>query len=628
MKYIFCSVLIFLSFTLFGYSQLTYTYTVYPSEKRQEIDHFGASDCWVMQRFGKYASEDSINKVADLLFSTQFDENNNPKGIGLSMWRMNFGGGSDDNRFGNFRNIRARTACILKKNGTWDMDLSGSAGGQFNMLLKAKERGCEYTLGFVNSPPYFMTITGQTNGGDTEYKEKFNLNAEGVDKFTSYLADIVEKTKNIYDVTFDYIAPVNEPEWTHSGGEGNHANNIDIRNVCNSLSPKLIDKGVETKIVVAECGQHDYLYTHRDWPVPNDVYLYGKKIENFFGNPASPAYMGNLKNVARICSSHDYWTTSVNQIISKRKPIAEEINKYDAKFWASEYSLGDSFDNYIKEGMQNSVDLGMNYALWNARIMHANLSIANASAYHWWLALTDYTYLDGLIFLRRNNDYNVAFQMTSNQEGIAPISKYHEVYGSAEIIVPKALWGFGNFSRFIRPGATRLKIDNFLGVDNMTGFMLSAYVNKDGKRVIVCVNYSESSRQIKLKIDGESELYFTPYITSDASGDNLRPMSVIKDNSVFTMPKRAIVTFVEEKKLDTYIPGYIENQISWETENNSVKFKNAEGYTLFLYNKLGQCIYSEKIEDNECNIRVNQNFIIGKLYKDNKQVVAMKAFIQ
>ena len=187
-SYLFFFLLLFCCHTAI-HSQLTYTYTVFPNDKKQEIDHFGASDCWVMQRFGKYASEDSINKVADLLFSTQFDQNNNPLGIGLSMWRMNFGGGSDDNRFGNYRNIRGRTACILKKNGTWDMELSGSVGGQFNMLQKAKERGCEYTLGFVNSPPYFMTRNGLTNGGDDpEYNVKHNLDADGVEKFTSYLA--------------------------------------------------------------------------------------------------------------------------------------------------------------------------------------------------------------------------------------------------------------------------------------------------------------------------------------------------------------------------------------------------------------------------------------------------------
>src|SRR5580765_1368328 len=51
----------------------------------QEIDNFGASDCWTMQKIGVW-SEQSKNRIAELLFSTD-------KGIGLTMWRFNIGGG-------------------------------------------------------------------------------------------------------------------------------------------------------------------------------------------------------------------------------------------------------------------------------------------------------------------------------------------------------------------------------------------------------------------------------------------------------------------------------------------------------------------------------------------------------
>lgn len=47
-------------------AQNTYQFTVNPTVKYQAIDHFGASDCWTMYRFGKYATEENIDKVADL----------------------------------------------------------------------------------------------------------------------------------------------------------------------------------------------------------------------------------------------------------------------------------------------------------------------------------------------------------------------------------------------------------------------------------------------------------------------------------------------------------------------------------------------------------------------------------
>jgi hypothetical protein len=51
----------------------------------QEVENFGASDCWSMQKIGGW-SEEGRNRVADLLFSTT-------RGIGLSCWRFNIGGG-------------------------------------------------------------------------------------------------------------------------------------------------------------------------------------------------------------------------------------------------------------------------------------------------------------------------------------------------------------------------------------------------------------------------------------------------------------------------------------------------------------------------------------------------------
>src|SRR5262245_41486366 len=55
------------------------------SQQFQVIDNFVASDCWTMQRVGGW-SDASKNRIADLLFSTD-------RGIGLSLWRFNIGGG-------------------------------------------------------------------------------------------------------------------------------------------------------------------------------------------------------------------------------------------------------------------------------------------------------------------------------------------------------------------------------------------------------------------------------------------------------------------------------------------------------------------------------------------------------
>ena len=66
------------------------------NQEIQTIDGFGASDAWRCQMVGKYWPEEKRNQIADWLFSQEVDENGNPKGIGLSMWRFYIGAGSTE----------------------------------------------------------------------------------------------------------------------------------------------------------------------------------------------------------------------------------------------------------------------------------------------------------------------------------------------------------------------------------------------------------------------------------------------------------------------------------------------------------------------------------------------------
>jgi O-glycosyl hydrolase len=64
------------------------------TEENQTIHSFGASDCWGIKFIGKNWPVQKRNQIADLLFSKEMNSNGNPKGIGLSMWRINLGAGS------------------------------------------------------------------------------------------------------------------------------------------------------------------------------------------------------------------------------------------------------------------------------------------------------------------------------------------------------------------------------------------------------------------------------------------------------------------------------------------------------------------------------------------------------
>ena len=91
-------------------------------------------------------------KTAKLLFSQKFDESGNPEGIGLSLWRVNLGGGSleGDESPIKFPWRGART--FLDKNGK--IDMSRCKGLRY-FMGKSKEYDCEIFLLFTNTPPDF-----------------------------------------------------------------------------------------------------------------------------------------------------------------------------------------------------------------------------------------------------------------------------------------------------------------------------------------------------------------------------------------------------------------------------------------------------------------------------------------
>ena len=68
------------------------TVTINAGQTFQTIKGFAASDCWTPAFVGKYWTNNR-NEIAELLFSSEITDGQ-PKGIGLSMWRVNMGGGS------------------------------------------------------------------------------------------------------------------------------------------------------------------------------------------------------------------------------------------------------------------------------------------------------------------------------------------------------------------------------------------------------------------------------------------------------------------------------------------------------------------------------------------------------
>lgn len=476
-------------------------------EKKQVIRNFGASDAWVCQYVGLWPDE-KRNQVADWLFSLETDSKGNPKGIGLSLWRFNIGAGSANQS--DITDEWRRAEGFLQDDGSYDWT---KQAGQRWFMQAAKQRGVNLFTAFTNSPPVQLTKNGKafsSNGEDA------NIAPENYPAFAKFLSDVLKHFDN-EGIPFTYVAPFNEPQWdwTGNGQEGCPYTNEQVFLITQKLDSVLTAEGTDVKIQLAEAGKLNYLYEKADKPSR------GQQISEFF-NASSSRYVGNFLNVDKVISGHSYFTTTPPDVMKNtRKTLADQVKTASVpiEFWQSEYCVLGDQEEIVPVGK----DTGIDPALYIARVIHHDLAMANASAWHWWLALSVYDYKDGLIYMDKNKS-----------NGIIEDSK--------------TLWALGNYSRFIRPGSMRVSVhsDN-RDVDNLKSLMISAYVDAESKKtIVVMINYSAAESVVKLKTLGGTVKSWQPYITGPNEDENLKSLTPLQPDQNISIPKRSVVTFVGE----------------------------------------------------------------------------------
>ena len=478
---------------------------------QQTVHSFGASDAWSCQFVGKNWPEIKKGQIADWLFSKEFDDNNSPKGIGLTTWRFNIGGGSAQQGSASDINDEWRRAeSFMTSKGVYDWDLQQ---GQRWFLKAAKERGVESFVGFVNSPPVSLTKNGKAySSSGTNY----NLPKENYQLYADYLSQVVKNISEKDGVDLTYISPFNEPQWdwTASGQEGSPAQNSEIYNITKIINQSFEDNNVNSLIEIPESAQLNFMYENHNKAGR------GFQIYSFF-NPSSPEYLGGLSHIAHKIAGHSYFSTwPLDNMVNVRKNMTNEITKNsdNLEFWMTEYCVYE--DN--KEVKGSGRDLGMTAALYNARVIFADLAIANASSWQWWLAVSPYDYKDGLVYI--DHDKN-----------------------NGDIYDSKLMWALGNYSRFIEPGMKRVVVsrsDSKTDVNTLDNIMASAYVSDDkSEATLVLVNYLDIEIPVTvtlkdLQVNGNLKMY----LTNSEQENNLKYTQNVKEGGVVIIPAKSVVT--------------------------------------------------------------------------------------
>ena len=481
------------------------TLNIVASERFQRIDNFGASDAWACQFVGNWPDE-KRNAIADLLFSTDTASNGQPEGIGLSLWRFNIGAGSaQQGEQSGIRDEWRRAESFLEEGGSYNWQRQA---GQVWFLKAAQVRGVNKFLAFPNSPPVHFTRNGKAFASDA----KPNLAPEKHTAYADYLADIVQGVERTQGIRFGYISPVNEPQWDWSDGgqEGTPFLNEDIAGIVRALNTSLERRGLSTKIDIAEAGKINYLYEAADKPDR------GNQIEAFFRSD-SPNYVGDLSHVGNVISAHSYFTTSpFGQAVADRKKLAAKVASVPGlEFWQSEYCiLGDNGGEM--DGSKR--DLGIDPAIYLARVIHNDLTVANATAWQWWLAVSPYDYKDGLVYVDKNNTDGA----------------YH---------ASKMLWALGNYSRFIRPGAVRVSAQLAGEAAGGNTLLASSYLDNEKKQLItVAIHTGTAPVKMKVDVSGATIASIRAYTTT--AQESLKPGKALSRGSDILLPPRSVTTLV------------------------------------------------------------------------------------
>lgn len=169
----------------------------------------------------------------------------------------------------------------------------------------------------------------------------------------------------------------------------------------------------------------------------------------------------------------------------------------------------------------------MDCALFLAKVIYHDLTVANATAWQFWNAWEPGSAeFDSRYYLLALN-INAA-----NTDG--------------DFAVTKNLWALGHYSRFIRPGMKRIVVVRKDESDSRKAaqdVMLCAFTGKK-ELVVVAVNYTTSSRDILLDMPGVKRMKNRrQYVTSAGAEDNMRlyPLPSLKK---IALKPRSIITIV------------------------------------------------------------------------------------
>ncbi len=495
-------------------AQKTVNITIDAFDTAQRIDNFGASAAWYSEFIGRSWPLKTKEKLAEWLFSNDIDRRGDPRGIALSAFRFNLGGGTaEQGDSSGIKDFRRRVECFLQRDGRYDWSRQA---GYLWFARRAREYGVADLIAFSNTPP--VQFTGNGLGYKTLKDHRSNLRAGCYPAFADFLATVLQHF-DAEGLHFTYISPVNEPQWDwadpygQGGQEGSPWTNAEILALARCLDSVLSARGLSTKILLTEAGSLDYLYGQ-------DKGEANHQIQQLFGGGS------RWPHVPPMIGGHGYFTDKRDSNrIGIRERLADTASAYGLGYWQTEYSmLGDGY----KEGKAGRIP-AMDCALFLAKVIHDDLVYGNARAWQFW------------------NSWEPADPAADTRYCLIALQPANDSFGSGNAVATKNLWALGHYSRFVRPGMQRLRVgygDALTPAQRASQVMVSCFAGRDSL-VLVAINYSGQPQQLRPVFRNAGSLTtYTSYVTTAEAGTNMRSMPARLLSDGIDLAPRSICTVV------------------------------------------------------------------------------------
>lgn len=438
--------------------------------------------------------------------------------------------------------------CGYAWNYDWEADKD-----QLNVLKAASSASGQDFIAeiFSNSPPYFMTESLCSSGNYTASQN--NLRTDSYDAFATYMADVIEHLHQ-NGVTFESASAFNEPNTDYWGAysskqEGCHFDANAISQILVRLNAKLEEKNIDLQLSASD-----------ETSIDTQITTYN-------------ALSSEAKTVVDRIDTHTYGG-------SNRAGLQALAKKEEKNLWMSEVDGGFTAGSNAGE---------MSAALGLGKRIITDVNGLNCSAWIFWNLIDKHA---------DNSEYGQSWISSSNGIDKATLEDlgwngqtggYWGVaaadHNTGRLALSMKYYGFGQFTRYIRPGYT------ILASSDST---LCAYDPDEQKAVIVAINDKADAQTMQFSLGDFSHAPGkVTAIRTSGSMEEGEKWKDVSEEALASKDDHSVTANLKANSITTYIiegigkpkrmledSGALRTDLSFDVQDGESALRDQSGYGL------------------------------------------------